>query len=537
MHTYFNLIKADYLQRTRNYAFLVTLMVSVYFAYTLVPAVGASYQTVRVGDYIGLQNSAWIGHVTAMMASVFLWMVGFYLINNSIRRDIETGAGQIIATTGISNFKYLLAKAFSNFLVLFSIMCIVMLMGLALYLIRGTAYPFDAAQFFFPFLCATLPSIIIVSILAVIAEVIAGRHQNLQNISFFLLLMILLNKNASNGGAIQPLFDVFGVKYLSNSIAGVVHAAHSKTELLISVGFQIGKQTDHVFLFGGSVWSPLFILSRILWVAFSIGLLFISSQFFHRFDFSTEATGSQKKDKSKKDRADAGFGHGGRHVDPELNIKRADAQDIRLSELPIAKKDWSIFPFVQTELLMLYRKGPRWFWLLNFAGWIALIFIPLPIAHKFGLPVIWFLQINRWANLTTKEKQYGTYYFTYAAYRPLQRLLSSQLLAGLLLAFALAAPVIIRYACIGALLPVASISIGAAFLIASSAAIGIVSGSDRLFNILFFMLSYANLNVIPALDYYGAVNSGIRFIEIMIALTAFLLLVAYLWRRFEIRNQ
>ncbi len=532
MSNYFTLIKADYLQRTRNYTFLVTLIVSVYFAYTLVPAVGANYQTVRVGDYIGQQNSAWIGHVTAAMASVFSWIIGFYLINNGIKRDIATGVGQIIATTGTSNFKYLLTKVLSNFLVLLSIMSIIMVMGLGLYVVRGRTYPFDAVQFFFPFFFSALPSIFIVSVVAVIAEVFLGRFQNLQNIGFFCLVMVLLGPNSNHGGSTHVFFDVFGVQYLTNSIAHVVNVSHSQTGLSASVGFQIGRKTDHIFLFSGSVWSSLFVLSRLIWVAFSMILLYISSLFFHRFDLGPAGNIKTRKIKKGERQNEAGT-----EALIPLGEGNYPAPAMRLSELPKAKTDLSILPFLRTEILMLLRKGPRWFWIGNIGLFTALFFIPLPLAHKFGLPVIWFLQINRWADIATKEKQYSTHYFTYAAYRPLQRLLSSQLLAGILLALILAAPVIIRYVWNGEFMTVATIVIAAVFLMASSVAIGIVTGSDRLFNILFFMLSYANLNVIPALDYYGAVNSGTGYITIMLSLTMALLIIAYLWRSFEIRNQ
>jgi hypothetical protein len=77
MNTYKSIIKADYLQRTRSYAFLITMLVSVCLAYTFVPAAGAKYSTVRIGDFIGENNAAWIGHITAIMASTFLWLLGF----------------------------------------------------------------------------------------------------------------------------------------------------------------------------------------------------------------------------------------------------------------------------------------------------------------------------------------------------------------------------------------------------------------------------------------------------------------------------
>src|ERR1700733_6130401 len=191
MSSYKSIIKADYLQRTRSYAFLITMLVSVCFAYTFVPPAGAKYSTVRIGDFVGENNAAWIGHITAIMASTFLWLLGFYLVSNGIRRDKETGVGQIIATTSISNFKYLLAKALSNFFVLLTITIIVMIMALSLVITRGGNYSFDLIQFIFPYIFTTIPSIFFVSVLAIFAEVVAGRYTHLQNIGFFILFMIV----------------------------------------------------------------------------------------------------------------------------------------------------------------------------------------------------------------------------------------------------------------------------------------------------------------------------------------------------------
>src|SRR5580698_2105983 len=74
MRTFYRIVISDYKQRTRSYAFLITLAISLYFAYSFIPAADANYTTVRIGNYVGVQNAAWIGYVTAMMTSVFLSM-------------------------------------------------------------------------------------------------------------------------------------------------------------------------------------------------------------------------------------------------------------------------------------------------------------------------------------------------------------------------------------------------------------------------------------------------------------------------------
>ena len=100
----YSIIKADYLQRTRSYSFLITLAITIYAAYSFVPPPTASYTTLNVVGYKGIYNSAWVGHVSAMMTTIMLSLYGFFLINGGIKKDVDTGIGQIIATTPINNF-------------------------------------------------------------------------------------------------------------------------------------------------------------------------------------------------------------------------------------------------------------------------------------------------------------------------------------------------------------------------------------------------------------------------------------------------
>ncbi|MEB0248556.1 hypothetical protein QN344_00355, partial [Mucilaginibacter sp. 5B2] len=57
----YNIIKADYLQRTRSYSFLITLAITVYAAYSFVPPDTANYTTLSASGYRGVYNSAWVG--------------------------------------------------------------------------------------------------------------------------------------------------------------------------------------------------------------------------------------------------------------------------------------------------------------------------------------------------------------------------------------------------------------------------------------------------------------------------------------------
>ncbi len=515
-----SIIRADYFQRTRSYAFLVTLLASVCMAYTFVPAAGASYATLRIGNYVGENNAAWIGHNTAIMASLFLWLIGFYLVNDAIKRDKETGVGQIIATTSISNFRYLLGKALSNFFVLLTIAVIVMAMAFSLVIIRGREYAFELSQFLLPYVFATVPTLFLVSVVAVFSEVILGRYGMLQNILFFFLFPVIIGIQNLDDNPYAVYLDLLGTKYLSDEMVTVVNTQFNESIKTVAAGFLFSDRNDHTpFLFEGTHWSFNYILSRLFWIGIAFLLLFLSSRLFNRFDVKEIVAGKKKKSLAVA-------------VESKQSLK-----EIQLAHLPIASPAFGIGSFVKTELLMLSRIGPKWFWLINIGGLIALVFIPLTVAHQVALPVLWFLQTNRWADIATKEKYNRTHYFTYAAYKPLHRLLTAQIIAGVLLAIALAIPVLSRYLIMGSYSTVLQIMLGAIFVVAFSVCSGVISGGKRLFEITFFLLTYCNINAIPVFDYYGAFHQGIFYTLLLIAINGSLIFCAYLCRGYEIRHQ
>ncbi|MGY0427365.1 MAG: hypothetical protein ACWIPI_11165, partial [Polaribacter sp.] len=117
-----NGIKGNYLQHIRSYSFLLTVAAITYLAFSFIPSNSVNYSTIKFGSYTGSYNSAWIGFVTAIMSSIFLSLFGFFLINGSIKKDIDTRIGHIIGTTRISNYAYIFTKVVSNFFVLLTLL-------------------------------------------------------------------------------------------------------------------------------------------------------------------------------------------------------------------------------------------------------------------------------------------------------------------------------------------------------------------------------------------------------------------------------
>jgi hypothetical protein len=519
----YTIIKADYLQRTRSYSFLITLAITIYAAYSFVPPDTASYTTLNVPGYRAAFNSAWVGYVSATMTTVMLSLYGFLLVNSGIKKDIDTEVGLIVATTPITNFGYLLTKLFSNFLVLLTIAGITFAVSMVMFLVRGSGYPFIFADFIIPYLLFALPALFLVSGLAVVAEVFLGKRSILQYIIYFFICgAVMAGINTPSTDIPTAAFDPFGLSLVTGSIKSHINAEFHENIKQVSFGFIFSKHKEfRTFEWNGVGWTGIFIFSRFLWIAFSLVLVYISSFFFHRFDFNQSLTSKKKV---------------------IINSQQAGLTEIKpvtnTGPLPPIVTNYGILPFIKTELLLLIRKGSKWFWLVSGGVWIAMLFAPLDIAHVYLLPIIWFLQVIRWSELVTKEQTYRLHYFTYSSYKPLLRMLPAQILAGVLLAIALALPVIARYLVALNISAIINILCGAMFIVLLAVCLGIVSGGKKLFEIVFFMLTYAATQKIPEIDYLGATThpDHTTYIGILMILILFLGTVSFIVRNYQARH-
>jgi hypothetical protein len=391
----YSIIKADYLQRTRSYGFLITLALTIYAAYSFVPPPSASYTTLNIAGFKGVYNSAWVGNISAMMTTIMLSLYGFFLVSGGIKKDIDTEVGLIVATTPITNFGYLLSKALSNFLVLITIMSCTFVVSILMFFIRSNGYPFVLTDFVVPYLLLSLPALLLISALAVVGEVVLGRRSILQYIAFvFLFGVIMSHAHNEKNDTIAVITDPFGLRTMTTSIMNTVNSRYHADIKEVSMGFIFsGKHKPfQTFNWMGNTWSSVFLLSRLAWILFSLGLVYISSFFFHRFDFPQRVVKPRKKSLIAAT------------LQSEAEM-RAPHAFISMANIPAAVTDYGIMPFIKIELLLLIRKGSGWLWLINAGLSIAILFAPLDIAHLYLLPILWFLQVTRWSELATKEKQ------------------------------------------------------------------------------------------------------------------------------------
>lgn len=484
MKHFLAIVKYDYIQRTRTYTFLMAVCASLVIAYTFLPAPDAGYSTIRISNYVGYYNSSWVGYITAILTSVFLSFIGFYLITGTIKTDNETRVGQIISAAPITNFTYLFAKVSSNFLLLLTLVGIIFLMSIGLFFLYGNGFSFELLQFVQPYLIIAVPTIVFISVLAIVFELIFGKYAVLQNAVFFFLFSFLMLYNPKT--ELQQAFDVFGSKIVTQQLEQTVRKIeNTDTYEPLAIGYiTSSNEPTKRFQFDGIDFPILFILSRLALIALSIVVLFLIAPFFHRFNRS-----ERKRVKKTK----------------VLLEKQPILQDISISNLAVMSKNYSVLPLFKAEFLMILRKGKTWLWLFNMVGIVLLAVLSIDIAHQIVLPILWFLQVHRFSDITTKETANRMHYYAFSSYLPLRRLLTSQLSSALVLMLGLALPLLLRYLIFMNFQAMLSIVLGAFFIVFLAAFLGLLTKGKKLFEILFFLLTYANLNKIALLDYFGGI--------------------------------
>lgn len=388
-------------------------------------------------------------------------------------------------------------------------------MSILLFFLFNDGFPFELLQFVKPYLLITIPSLFIVSAIAVAFEVLLGKYSVVQNIGFFVIfigLATLSQKNDSNF-----MFDAFGTKIVTHQMEETVRTLIPKNENTnLAIGYVLGNIKDtKKFEFIGVDFPSQFILSRIGWILASLLLISAISPLFHRFNKSTYSRVKNKKNEGKLE---------------------TPAREVLLSALPVPEVHYGVIPILKTEFLLLIRHGKKWLWLFNFIGMVLLAVLPLQTAHQFVLPILWFFQVGRLSELTTKEVTHGVHYFAFSSFKPLGRLLLSQLVAAVVLIFFLSMPLLVRYAWEADFISLLSIVLGGIGLVLVASTLGIVTGGKKLFEVLFFMITYMNINGIVFMDYFGGLAHN-SFYILKLALTAMLLgFFGFLARSYQLRK-
>lgn len=311
-------VQADALIRLRRTSTLIIFLLLSWLAWVWIPEPATGFALMQIGGSRVVYNSAAIAMGTASLATLFIGLVGFYVVSNALKRDLQTRAGFIVASTTVRNFEYVFAKFLGNlaFLAIFTAGYMVVAMGMTIVRGEGALEPLVFLQHYL-FLAA--PALVMTAALAILFECTPLLSTRFGDIAYFFVWLSLLGLAAANfvkdDSSMLAMVDMTGF--------GVMSAQMKEMYDLSSFG--IGRMAFDVsrepFTFHGLRFGFADIAARAVAAAIPLLLLPIAAVFFRRFD-------------PAKVRATAA--HQGRHPIAWLN-RKLKALTAPLGRLPLGE--------------------------------------------------------------------------------------------------------------------------------------------------------------------------------------------------------
>ena len=508
----YQMVRADFLERIRHYSFLVTLAASLYLAY----GVATEKVWIVVGNgYRGVYNSAWIGMLMSTCCSTFLSLAGFYIVKNSVQRDMDTRVGQILAATPMRKGFYTVAKTLSNFAVLASMVGILMLAAVVMQFSLGEHRSFSLWNLWSPFVFFALPSMLLTASVAVLFETVPGLGGGFGNVVYFFSWTAVIGLGAT--GTDDPM----GMQLLYRSARTALRAVDPSNIDRFNFSLTIGgERAVHTFLWNGLDWTAEVLLMRLVWSTVAVGFALTASVFFHRFDPAR----ARRKLRSLA-------------VSPQLQSQEEGASNptpISATHLTPLMRTASYSRWVHLTIaeLRLMQKGQRWWWYAAAAGLlVGQLAAPDATARSWLLIVAWLWPLLLWSSMGCRETRYRTGSLLFSAERSLTRQFPASWAAGVIVAVVTGAGMAVRLAIVGDLHTLGAWAAAALFIPSFALALGVWSGGSRAFEAIYTVWWYVGpAHQISGLDFMGT-SSASSSPVLYASLAAGLLAAAYVRRR------
>jgi hypothetical protein len=276
------IVAADVRIRFRRFSTLIVFVLLSACAYLWVPDLHTGRTLLEISGKRALYNSAAIGMGTAVLATIFVGLIGYYVVSNALWRDVRSRCGFVLASTGMRSSDYLAGKFLGNVVFLTTFIGGFMLTSMGMVLLRGEA-PLQPLVFAQQYLFVVTPSIFFVSAIAILFESVPFLSGRFGDVAYFILWCATLGLAGSAEETHHALgaaayFDVCGLGYLFHTL----HAVAGTTA--VSIGSVTFTPANGVYVFPGLVLPPEWIAPRIASALLCVPLLLLALLFFHRFD-------------------------------------------------------------------------------------------------------------------------------------------------------------------------------------------------------------------------------------------------------------
>ncbi|WP_433352455.1 hypothetical protein ACQP25_04880 [Microtetraspora malaysiensis] len=487
---------ADFRERVRRPAYLVTLLAAVGLACLAVPSAASRWVILDVGGYRGVYTSAWVGTATALAGALWLTTGGFYVVRDAIGRDERTGVGPLLAATSLRTPTYLLGKFLSNFLVLASMAVVLAVTAPLMQLARGESFAVDPVALLLPFAVMTLPPLALTAAAAVLFETVPLLRSGVGNVVWFGVSMAFL---LAGQGRHAPLGG-FGVRQAADSMrVAMAEQGIGVRARDFSLGLTAVKEPLRTFHWDGFTPDGAFLGGRLLFFVLALAIVLLPGLWFGRFDPARRLLGAPAAAEGAQTASAYGVvGQPAAEPQAPAVFGAVPASVARLGR---------VFPFwrlLAGELRILAQGISRWWWLAAAAVTVAGFVAPEPTML---LPLAWVWPVLIWSRLGTQRVEHGLDGLLGAYPTPSKGLLA-EWAAGVVLTAVTGVAPLVRMA-VAADWPGVGAWAGGTLLVPSLAlALGVVCRTHRVFQVVYLGVWYLAVNGVAAVDYMGVVRSG-----------------------------
>lgn len=495
----YQILKADLLERTRRFSFLIMCIFSMFLAFFSVPNVEAPLVSICMEPNIFNQgsNPTWIPIAIALCGGMLFPMIGFSFVKNNISMDRNNGLLYSMQSMNMKRGNYIIGKFLSNLFIL-TLMCFFAIVGAVLMLpFQFPGQPFNVYDFISPFI-GIYPGIIFTSAFAIILESISFINNKTGNAIGLIVLFVIFLINYSTSDYNNPIiraFDYSNYRWIMDSINNVVIPIIGRevqeTGILVPGGMFADSNGGQELFFHGLLWNSQYFVDKLVLIVISVFLILSAVMLLEKNEKNTNISFDNLQKKGRTGR------------------KRIYCTNQLIS-----------------EYRMISKSLPKSCFAVVVALWICSIFAPFNYVKDYLWIIMLIFLVTIFSQMGCREYENNlTEYFTTIKFSLIKQIVYSYLWGAMTLLI-LSAPVIIRCFIEKNLFNVLCYIAFSIFVPALACFLGEFSKSRRAFETIYLLLCFLMLNM-PSFIFQ-------EYMLVIMALGTIILLFVTLIRRIRL---
>lgn len=530
------IVRTDCILRFRRISTLLIFVAVCALAYFVIPdpvVEKMTFMQLNGHRVLYTSDSIAIGTVT-LQSMVLILLMGFYMVSSSIRRDIQTRTGSVIAATAVRNWEYLLGKCIGNIVFLVAIMLGYMMAMMVMHLLRADE-PLQPLVYLKVYFVCSFSAIVFVSVIAVVFEVIPLLSGKLGNVIYFFLWTMMISipmigmdaeQDTQNPNPVAFRNKVLWSSYIdAGGLAFVVGQVQSFAK---TTSFSIGRHefddSKTPVRMNSITLQPQWIAPRLISTIFTLPLLFLSMLLFHRFDPIRIRYSLRQSRKNL-------FHLLNHYVKPLSKLIEG------LWRIPAKLGTFNhSMSIIVTEVLMTLHLYPVILIVIVVNSGVCMVADAQTLQGEW-LPALFCMMTIMLADLSLREHHKGMTALLYTMPGIRQHFVWWKNGTALLLTGLLITPPLLRFLWMGLYSPAISLVIGAVFISITAIGLGLMTGTSKTFMglALFFYYLALNSHGQPAgFDFAGWFNTATFEVQILYVVASFVMLFAtqmqYMWK-------